>query len=91
MDVNAKCRVCNKKAKFMCSSCTTQQIFYCSEVCQTDDWKEHKNVCRGVNRQIYPDTTHEQQENTVNLDQQPQSSSVQGRENISVLIKKKSN
>ncbi|KAJ3397918.1 Presenilin-1 [Lobulomyces angularis] len=89
MDVNAKCRVCNKKAKFMCSSCTTQQIFYCSEVCQTDDWKEHKNVCRGVNRQIYPDTTHEQQENTVNLDQQPQSSSVQGRENISVLIKKK--
>ncbi|KAJ3064768.1 Presenilin-1, partial [Quaeritorhiza haematococci] len=42
----ATCKVCGKPAQFMCSKCGPG-VQYCSQECQTADWKEHKQSCRG--------------------------------------------
>lgn len=38
------CNLCGKLyARYRCSKCTS--VYYCSEQCQTVDWKDHKLVC----------------------------------------------
>ena len=42
---NKKCEVRRTKL-FSCSQC--RSIFYCSEVCQRSDWKNHKPECNKI-------------------------------------------
>jgi len=45
IDLDMQCAVCCKTYQIMrCSDC--KKVRYCSEVCQQDDWSNHKLVCR---------------------------------------------
>ncbi|XP_057655664.1 SET domain-containing protein SmydA-8-like [Diorhabda carinulata] len=41
---NNKCEVCKAPSTRKCSAC--KSVFYCSEIHQQENWKEHKNQCR---------------------------------------------
>ncbi|THZ58820.1 hypothetical protein D6C88_08983 [Aureobasidium pullulans] len=41
--INNHCAVCSEPGK-LCGSC--ENIYYCGPVCQKDDWKVHKLLCR---------------------------------------------
>jgi len=48
-DDNHQCEHCNKKdCKLKCSQCLYS--YYCSTVCQKQDWKNHKIICKFLNR-----------------------------------------
>lgn len=38
------CRTCQQKGSKKCTGCKT--VYYCSQVCQRKDWKEHQTFCR---------------------------------------------
>jgi hypothetical protein len=38
-----KCQVCGRETNKRCSAC--QQIYYCGEECQSNDWESHKDIC----------------------------------------------
>lgn len=40
----AECQMCGKKATKKCSKC--KDATYCSERCQSADWKIHENICQ---------------------------------------------
>ncbi|CAD7006136.1 zinc finger MYND domain-containing protein 10 homolog [Ceratitis capitata] len=39
-----KCRKCSTNAVKKCANCKT--TYYCSRICQLDDWADHKNICK---------------------------------------------
>lgn len=44
LEVPNFCANCDvPEAKFNCSKC--KKIFYCSQNCQKEDWKNHKKLC----------------------------------------------
>jgi presenilin 1 len=48
---DAKCKVCEKPARFLCSSCGPP-IYYCSIDCQSNDWNNGHNVsCKAAQAQ----------------------------------------
>ena len=36
--------ICGKEATKLCSGCSSRK--YCSQICQREDWKNHKKACR---------------------------------------------
>ncbi len=49
---NYFCKFCEKKAQFFCKNC--KRIFYCSKICQRNDWPIHKYRCNSNNLIIIP-------------------------------------
>ncbi|KAM4715222.1 tudor domain-containing protein 1 [Anableps anableps] len=40
------CNFCGQQGNFRCKRC--KKMPYCSVVCQTEDWKEHRHICKPV-------------------------------------------
>uniref|UniRef100_A0A3Q3KD09 Tudor domain-containing protein 1 n=2 Tax=Monopterus albus TaxID=43700 RepID=A0A3Q3KD09_MONAL len=40
------CKFCGQQGNFRCKRC--KKMPYCSVVCQTEDWKEHRHVCKAI-------------------------------------------
>uniref|UniRef100_A0A7N6B5J1 Tudor domain-containing protein 1 n=1 Tax=Anabas testudineus TaxID=64144 RepID=A0A7N6B5J1_ANATE len=40
------CNYCGQQGNFRCKRC--KKAPYCSVVCQTEDWKAHRHMCKGV-------------------------------------------
>ncbi|XP_026996164.2 tudor domain-containing protein 1 isoform X4 [Tachysurus fulvidraco] len=38
------CNCCSKQGNLRCTNC--KRICYCSEACQTQDWKAHRHICK---------------------------------------------
>ncbi|KAF9019614.1 hypothetical protein BDZ89DRAFT_959052 [Hymenopellis radicata] len=43
---NTGCQVCGGKTTSRCAQC--QSASYCSRTCQSDDWKQHKALCKSL-------------------------------------------
>ncbi len=39
----SECKVCKKPTSTYCSKCKI--VYYCSKICQREDWKSHKKEC----------------------------------------------
>lgn len=38
------CQICGQLTTLCCSKC--HKIYYCSRQCQSNDWHEHKKICK---------------------------------------------
>ncbi|XP_043958017.1 tudor domain-containing protein 1 [Gambusia affinis] len=55
------CNFCGQQGNFRCKRC--KKMPYCSTVCQTEDWKEHRHICKPVE----PEPAREQPKESVAL------------------------
>uniref|UniRef100_A0A3P8TKQ9 Tudor domain-containing protein 1 n=1 Tax=Amphiprion percula TaxID=161767 RepID=A0A3P8TKQ9_AMPPE len=44
------CNYCGQQGNFRCTRC--KKMPYCSVVCQTEDWKAHRHVCKSLDAQL---------------------------------------
>ena len=50
IEINKKCAVCGTESINKCSICKVK--YYCSQTCQKNDWKRHKQTCRKGNNHM---------------------------------------
>uniref|UniRef100_M4A0X7 Tudor domain containing 1 n=1 Tax=Xiphophorus maculatus TaxID=8083 RepID=M4A0X7_XIPMA len=55
------CNFCGQQGNFRCKRC--KKMPYCSAVCQTEDWKEHRHICKPID----PEPAREQPKENVAL------------------------
>ncbi|XP_054878615.1 tudor domain-containing protein 1 [Poeciliopsis prolifica] len=55
------CNFCGQQGNFRCKRC--KKMPYCSAVCQTEDWKEHRHICKPVD----PEPAREQPKESLAL------------------------